>query len=89
MPVDMATDRGRVAVGCDMHATRRAAEAANANSLGIERFWGSECMRGICVSVMPNVRAKLTAEACVAWPRKKNSKPALERPSNACRSGSA
>ena len=39
--------------------------------------------------VLANVRAKLPAEACVAWPRKENSTPALERPSNACRSGSA
>jgi hypothetical protein len=25
--------------------------------------------------VTPNVRAKITAEACVAWPRKENSTP--------------
>ena len=38
---------------------------------------------------MPNVRAKLPAEACVACPRKDNDNPGLERASNACRSGSA
>jgi hypothetical protein len=39
--------------------------------------------------VRPNVRAKLTAEVCVACARKDNNNPGLERASNACRSGSA
>lgn len=35
-----------------------------------------------------NVRAKLPAQACVAWPRKDNRPPAPKRPSSVCRSGS-
>ena len=46
-----------------------------------------ECYRGCLVT--PNVRAKLPAEACVAWPRKENGHWPLKRASNACRSGSA
>ena len=45
--------------------------------------------RHIGCSALPNVRDKLTAEACVAWPRKDNSHDGLERPSDACRGGSA
>ena len=44
---------------------------------------------GLAVFVMPNVRAKLPAEVCVACPRKEDSPLALERASNARRSGSA
>jgi hypothetical protein len=36
----------------------------------------------------PNVRAKATAEADAAWPRKDNLHQGLERPSGGCRSGS-
>ena len=44
---------------------------------------------GNALTTRPNVRAKLPAEACIAWPRKDNKHGGLERPSNACRSGSA
>ena len=55
-----------------------------------EAPWSSRldaCLR--CQIALPNVRAKLTAKVCDAWPREVNSPLALEWPSNACRSGSA
>jgi hypothetical protein len=42
-----------------------------------------------CWTSWPNVRAELPAEAGGAWPRKENRHLPLERPSDACRSGSA